>query len=226
MIRLDMSEYQNPGAARRMLGDGELDDRVAGRRGSAASRSGRAARRVREGRPGRLRPVPAGLRRRAAERPARRAGRLPPRRDHHDLEPRARRSRTGGLGFSPAHAGSPRRSVQQAVTRAFRPEFLNRIDRTVVFRPLSRPVMREILGGRARGGARAARAARAPVGGRVRRLGARVPARRGLHARPRRAAAEARGRAALPHAAGAGDRRPRLPGRRPVPVRARGRGRR
>ena len=33
------------------------------------------------------------------------------------------------------------------MTRAFRPEFLNRIDRTVVFRPLSRPVMREILAG-------------------------------------------------------------------------------
>ncbi len=37
--------------------------------------------------------------------------------------------------------------VEQAVTRAFRPEFLNRIDRTIVFRPLTRPVMREILTG-------------------------------------------------------------------------------
>src|SRR6201999_4385553 len=36
-------------------------------------------------------------------------------------------------------------SVSQAVERAFRREFLNRIDRIVVFRPLSRPVMREIL---------------------------------------------------------------------------------
>ena len=26
MIRLDMSEYQNPGSARRMLGDGDVDD--------------------------------------------------------------------------------------------------------------------------------------------------------------------------------------------------------
>ena len=33
------------------------------------------------------------------------------------------------------------------MARAFRPEFLNRIDRTVVFRPLSRPIMREILSG-------------------------------------------------------------------------------
>ena len=37
------------------------------------------------------------------------------------------------------------RAVQKVVTKAFRPEFLNRIDRTVVFRPLTRPVMREIL---------------------------------------------------------------------------------
>ena len=73
----------------------------------------------------------------------------------------------------------------------------------------------------ARGRARAARAALAPVGGRVRRLGARVPAQRGLHAGPRRAAVEARRRAPLPDAARAGDRRARVPERRPVPVRAR-----
>src|SRR6185503_1648222 len=53
---------------------------------------------------------------------------------------------TGGLGFSPT-TGFAEASVNAAVTRAFRPEFLNRIDRTVVFRPLSRPVMREILAG-------------------------------------------------------------------------------
>ena len=61
--------------------------RVAGRADPAPAVLGRAARRVREGRPGRLRPVPAGLRRRPPERPARRARGLPPRRDHHDLEP-------------------------------------------------------------------------------------------------------------------------------------------
>jgi ATP-dependent Clp protease ATP-binding subunit ClpC len=51
----------------------------------------------------------------------------------------------GGLGFSPSTGAFNPASVEQAVTRAFRPEFLNRIDRTIVFRPLSRPVMREIL---------------------------------------------------------------------------------
>ena len=72
---------------------------------------------------------------------------LPPRRDHHDLEPRARRSSPGRAGLLARVRRFAAGSVEQAVTRAFRPEFLNRIDRTVVFRPLSRPVMREILAG-------------------------------------------------------------------------------
>lgn len=49
-----------------------------------------------------------------------------------------------GLGFG----GTARRvpdTVEHAVTAAFRPELLNRIDRLVVFRPLSRDVLREIL---------------------------------------------------------------------------------
>lgn len=54
--------------------------------------------------------------------------------------------RTGPqLGFTPTGDGFDPATVQKAVTQAFRPEFLNRIDRTVVFRPLTRPVMREIL---------------------------------------------------------------------------------
>ena len=61
--------------------------RVAGRPDPPPAVLRRAARRVREGRAGRLRPLPAGLRRRPPERPARRGRGLPPRRDHHDLEP-------------------------------------------------------------------------------------------------------------------------------------------
>lgn len=54
--------------------------------------------------------------------------------------------RTGtALGFSRSGGEFDPAAVQKVVTRAFRPEFLNRIDRTVVFRPLSRRVMREIL---------------------------------------------------------------------------------
>ena len=195
--------------------------RVAGRPDPPPAVQRRAAGRVREGRAGRLRPVPAGLRRRAPERSARRGRRLPPRRDHHDLEPgregRHRRARLltddrvrGGERLPGGHEGVPAGVPQP--DRSHR-----RLPATVASGDARDP------GGRARGGAGAARAARTPVGGRVRRFGAGVPARRGLHAGPRRAAVEAGGRAALPDAVGAGDRRPRLPGRRPVPVRPRGR---
>jgi ATP-dependent Clp protease ATP-binding subunit ClpC len=36
-------------------------------------------------------------------------------------------------------------SVLKSVDRSFRPEFLNRLDRVVVFRPLGREVMRGLL---------------------------------------------------------------------------------
>lgn len=49
-----------------------------------------------------------------------------------------------GLGFSsgPAFAAA---SVERQVARTFRPELVNRFDRVVVFRPLSRAVMRGLL---------------------------------------------------------------------------------
>ena len=50
-----------------------------------------------------------------------------------------------GLGFSGDKKGFSESSVTKAVRTAFRPEFLNRIDRVVVFRPLSRSIVREIL---------------------------------------------------------------------------------
>ena len=49
------------------------------------------------------------------------------------------------LGFSGDQKGFSETSVNRAVQAAFRPEFLNRIDRVVIFRPLSRSVVREIL---------------------------------------------------------------------------------
>ena len=49
------------------------------------------------------------------------------------------------LGFSGDQKGFSESSVTRAVQSAFRPEFLNRIDRVVIFRPLSRSVVREIL---------------------------------------------------------------------------------
>ncbi len=50
-----------------------------------------------------------------------------------------------GLGFG----GGPRQlstgGVHRAMEEVFRPEFINRIDRVLTFRPLSRPVMRKLL---------------------------------------------------------------------------------
>ncbi|HEX6884781.1 MAG TPA: AAA family ATPase [Planctomycetota bacterium] len=48
-----------------------------------------------------------------------------------------------GFGAAPVAAGPE--AVLAELVRLFRPEFLNRLDRVVVFRPLSRAVMREVL---------------------------------------------------------------------------------
>ena len=49
------------------------------------------------------------------------------------------------IGFSREQAQFAAASVERAVGRAFRREFVNRIDRVVVFRPLGRAVMRDLL---------------------------------------------------------------------------------
>ncbi|MEM8487714.1 MAG: AAA family ATPase [Bacteroidota bacterium] len=49
------------------------------------------------------------------------------------------------LGFSGDRKTFSESSVTRAVSSTFRPEFLNRIDRTVVFRPLGKGVVRDIL---------------------------------------------------------------------------------
>ena len=53
----------------------------------------------------------------------------------------------GGAGDAAAGAVTPElaRSVQEALRRAFRPELLNRIDETIVFHPLSRAQIGEIV---------------------------------------------------------------------------------
>lgn len=50
-----------------------------------------------------------------------------------------------GLGFGRATEPFRPQSVERAVRSAFRAEFLNRIDRVVVFRPFERPQMRALL---------------------------------------------------------------------------------
>jgi ATP-dependent Clp protease ATP-binding subunit ClpC len=49
------------------------------------------------------------------------------------------------VGFSSEHEGFLASDVDRAIGKAFRKEFLNRLDRVVVFRPFTREIMREIL---------------------------------------------------------------------------------
>jgi len=49
------------------------------------------------------------------------------------------------LGFTAAGAAFGEAQILRSIGATFRPEFVNRLDRIVVFRPLSRAVMREIL---------------------------------------------------------------------------------
>jgi len=53
--------------------------------------------------------------------------------------------RGGDLGFVPDASGYSEDQVMRAVGQTFRPEFVNRIDKIIVFRPLSRDLMRTIL---------------------------------------------------------------------------------
>jgi ATP-dependent Clp protease ATP-binding subunit ClpC len=49
------------------------------------------------------------------------------------------------LGFTDGGGAFGQGQVTRAISQTFRPEFVNRLDRVVVFRPLSKSVMREIL---------------------------------------------------------------------------------
>ena len=102
------------------------------------------------------------------------------------------------------------RACLKSVGRAFRPEFLNRLDRVVVFRPLGRDVMRAPA--RARSSPRSSTGAasgcsRGPWNGTRRRVDYLIEQR--VHAGAGRPPAEARCRAAPPDADRHGDRRAR-----------------
>ncbi len=53
--------------------------------------------------------------------------------------------RSSGLGFSPATHNYSGEQVLRAVGQTFRPEFQNRLDKVIVFRELTRDLMRDIL---------------------------------------------------------------------------------
>jgi ATP-dependent Clp protease ATP-binding subunit ClpC len=50
-----------------------------------------------------------------------------------------------GLGFAPPAAGFASEQVMRAISQTYRPEFQNRLDKVIVFRPLTRDLMRVIL---------------------------------------------------------------------------------
>jgi ATP-dependent Clp protease ATP-binding subunit ClpC len=53
--------------------------------------------------------------------------------------------RHAGLGFAPSDSATSSASVLRAIAQTFRPELQNRFDKVIVFRPLTRELMREIL---------------------------------------------------------------------------------
>ncbi len=53
--------------------------------------------------------------------------------------------RSAGLGFAPAADVFTKEQVLRAISQTYRPEFQNRLDKVIVFRPLTRDLMRGIL---------------------------------------------------------------------------------
>jgi ATP-dependent Clp protease ATP-binding subunit ClpC len=53
--------------------------------------------------------------------------------------------RSAGLGFAPPPDAFTTEQVHRAISETYRPEFQNRLDRVIVFRPLTRELMRIIL---------------------------------------------------------------------------------
>ena len=158
IVRIDMSEYMEKHTVARLIGAppgyvGLRGGRSAHRGGSPAPVRGHPARRDREG-PSRRLQRPASDHGRGATH--RRAG--PYRRLHqldpdHDLERRLagdrRRARdarrllrfaSGGLGVEQV-----RERVEEILATTFKPEFLNRIDDTVIFHRLSRDDLGRIV---------------------------------------------------------------------------------
>ena len=188
-----MSEYDAPGVARAApLGhDARAAWRGARLLGPQGPVRGRPARRVREGGPADLGPLPAGVRRRAPDRPAGSRRRLPALRDRAHLEHRLRRSPGAGRRVRALRAHVLERRIERAIESSFRPEFRNRLDRIVVFRPFERSAMRALLG-KELAEALARRGPRPTVGRRDRRLRVRVPHRQGVQPGARRATAQGR----------------------------------
>ena len=128
---------------------------------------------------------------------------------------------TSGLGFAPAADAFSSDQIMRAIGQTFRPEFQNRLDKVIVFRPLTRDLMREILKkelSRRAGAARARSTATGRWNGRPRRRSScwRRASRPEMGARPLKRAIDQY----LIAAAGGDHRRAALSRGRPVRVRA------
>ena len=142
-IRLDMSEFQSVESMRKIVGDPDrrtrshaLTDRVRKQPFSVVllDEFEKAHRQ-------RLGPVPPGVRRRPADRCAGPDRGLPPLHHHPDVEPGqhdSSRTRAPGFLAHVAAALSPQSASRKPFNQSFRPEFVNRLDRIIVFRPLGR----------------------------------------------------------------------------------------
>ena len=54
-------------------------------------------------------------------------------------------NRSSGLGFAPVRTPFSSEQIERAMAQTFRPEFQNRLDKVIVFKPLTRELMRGIL---------------------------------------------------------------------------------
>jgi ATP-dependent Clp protease ATP-binding subunit ClpB len=147
LTRLDMSEFMEKHSVARLLGSppGYVDSEEGGFLTEAVRKRpllGDLVRRDGEGASRRLQHPPPGARRRPPHRLARSAGPFRGHRDHHDVErgqrldPRSRRRVT---------KEAIRAQLDHELRKHFRPEFLNRIDDTVIFDPLGKKDLRGIV---------------------------------------------------------------------------------
>jgi ATP-dependent Clp protease ATP-binding subunit ClpB len=143
MIRIDMSEYQEKHTVSRLIGappgyigyeeGGQLTESVR-RRPTAWCCSMRSRKPTRS-----VQRAAAAARRRPPDRWAGAHGRLPQHGRHHDQQP-GQRAVDGRAGEA-----VQRDQITRALQAHFRPEFLNRIDEIVIFRPLTREDLTQIV---------------------------------------------------------------------------------
>ena len=150
MIRIDMSEYMEKHAVARLIGapPGYVGYEEGGQLTEAVRRrpySCRPLRRNREGAPRRVQRPAANPRRRPAHRQPGPHGRFQEHHHHHDLEHRQPAAHRECRAI-PARSrrASARRSWRSCAAH-FRPEFLNRVDEIVLFKPLTLAEIKRIV---------------------------------------------------------------------------------